>query len=479
MGGCRDGRAREASATTAAAEAPGRSVEDPAAALAGATMLPRRAAPAREPAAATQEVDDGRTSAIVRAARRVSPAVVSISTLRREYRAPSFFNDFFGVPRTRQAVGFGSGFIFRPDGYIITNDHVIDGAERIQVTLPDGRDFEARLIGTDPLADVAVLRIDGRDLPVAPLGTSHDLLIGEWALAIGNPLATLLSDPEPTVTAGVISALNRNLTPSGREAGFYLGMIQTDASINPGNSGGPLVDAEGRVIGVNSSIFSRSGGSEGLGFAIPIDRALLVAGDLIDHGEVRRAWLGMDVEPSEQDIWGRTRGVVVARVTPNSPATSAGLRPGDRLLEANGRRLMTPLDYQAVLLDLRPGDEVALTVEGRSRTLTLEASTLPSESAARVTALEQLELVTVTPAIRDERGLRFDAGALVVSIGPELARQLPLREGDVILQINRARITSAEQAARLLRTVSGQVDLWFERGGAVSRVVFYWRRAGV
>ena len=205
---------------------------------------------------------------------------------------------------------------------------MIRGAQEIRVTLPDGRDFAAELVGADGLTDVAVLRVEAENLPVAPLGTSQGLLIGEWTVAIGNPFAYLLSNSEPTVTAGVVSAVGRHIIPSSQDQGFYLGMIQTDASINPGNSGGPLVNALGEVIGVNTSIFSRSGGSEGLGFAIPIDRALRVADDLIQFGEVRRAWTGVEVEAVEADA-GAEPGACRSPPWPPDPRRAdAGLSEG-------------------------------------------------------------------------------------------------------------------------------------------------------
>lgn len=440
--------------------------------------------PARVVSVASQQADDldaSRSTAIVRAANRIAPAVVSISVIRQQQRRQSsFFDDFFfGSPRARQTLGFGSGFLVRADGYVITNDHVIVGAEQIRVSLADGRDFPAELVGSDPMVDVAVLKIEGADLPVATLGTSEGLLIGEWALAVGNPLANFMADAEPTVTAGVISAVNRSLVPGSNDEAFYLGMIQTDASVNPGNSGGPLVNALGEVIGVNSSIFSRGGGSEGLGFAIPIDRALRVAEDLITSGEIRRAWLGVDVEASEQDVWGRTSGVVVSRVAEGSPAERAGVSVGTRLMAASGRRLLTPLDYEAVMLDLRAGESVLLEVEHRTEPVLLTATDLPSITADRVTALDRMELISVNSSIQAERELRYSAGALIVAMDPELTRQLSLREGDVLLQINRTRIESAEQAAEILRRVEGRIQLYYERNGAVSVHQILLRRNGV
>lgn len=459
-----------------AAEADAQPVRGP---LAGLAAAPSDAA--AQGSGAGQSVDASRRTAIVEAARRVAPAVVSVSVISREtVRPQSLWESFFMPPGTQQrrAAGFGSGVIVRADGVILTNDHVVRNAERIRVTLPDGRDFEAELVGTDQVADIAVLRIRGDNLPVAPIGSAQGLLIGEWALAIGNPFANYFSDAEPTVTAGVISAVGRNIVSSSEERGFYLGMIQTDASINPGNSGGPLVNALGQVIGINASIFSRSGGSEGTGFAIPIERALRIADDLVAHGEVRRAWLGFDVEPVEADPWGRTRGVRVAWVAPSSPGDAAAVESGARLLAANGRALNTPLDFEAVLLDLRAGDALELTVEGQRRPVTLRAAPLPSVTAQRVTVLQEMQLVTVTAQIRAERSLVSEEGALITSISERLSANLGLRTGDVLRQVNQTPVQSADDARRIFDGLQGEgrVRIWVERNGGYVARDLYWRR---
>lgn len=403
---------------------------------------------------ASQALDLTRQTAIVQAAERVAPGVVTISVIRTEQVRASFF-DMFGGNRLRRSGGYGSGFVIDAEqGVILTNQHVIRGAERIQVTLPDGTDLDAELVGEDEVTDVAVLRVDPAEgtLREVPLGTSTDLLIGEWALALGNPFGTLISNPEPTVTAGVVSAMNRHIIPSDQDESFYLGMIQTDAAINPGNSGGPLVNVLGQVIGVNSSIFSRSGGSEGLGFAIPIDRALKVAEDILSTGEIRRAWLGITVDAVEADEWGRSRGVTITEVTGGSPAQEAGLRPGRRILAANGRRLSAPLDWEDILLDLREGDRLTLQVEEAGQ-VTLTAAPFPSRLALRIQVLEELDVISVTPQIRSERGLPIDFGALVVGITPELRSRTGLREGDVIYGIGNEQVDSAEELAELFQQI--------------------------
>ncbi len=438
----------------------------------------------RQVAAVSDSVSVSRRTALVRAAARVAPAVVNVAVIGTESVAindpwASFFG--FGGSTRRRTAGFGSGVIIRKDGVILTNNHVIRGADKIKVTLPDGRDFDAEVVGTDPVADIAVLRVHGDNLPVAPVGSSDGLLIAEWVVAIGNPFANYFSGAEPSVTAGVISATDRNIVPSSNRSaddeGFYLGMIQTDAAINPGNSGGALVDALGQVIGINASIVSASGGSEGLGFAIPIDRAMRTADDLLKYGHVRRAWVGLNVKAAEADAWGRTRGVLVSSVAPASPAARADIREGDRLLTANGRRLAGPLDYEAVMLDLRAGDELDLRIEGDTGPVHLKAAALPSETAPHVTVLKDIQLVTVTPQIREEQDIQSDNGALITSISPELSNQLGLSKGDVLLQINGTRIRTAQDAARIFDHLrgSGQVRIYFEHNGSVVVRDFYWR----
>lgn len=447
--------------------------------LAEAQERPADAPPTLQEAASG--IDTSRRTAIVQASERVAPAVVTINTVRTQrVRPSSVWESFFLPPNAaRQVSGLGSGFVIDGDrGLVVTNDHVVQGAERLLATFPDGRSYEATVVGSDAVTDVAVIRIDTDErLPEAPLGTSEALYIGEWVVAIGNPFGYLLSNPEPTVTAGVVSAVGRHIVPSNGDDGFYLGMIQTDASINPGNSGGPLVNALGQVIGVNSSIFSRSGGSEGLGFAIPIDRALHVAGDLIDHGAVRRAWLGVDVEPAEADDWGRSRGVMVSQVAGGSPAQEAGLVAGRRVLTANGRRLAAPLDWEDVIIDLRPGDALTLEVEGGAEPVRIRVGDLPSLTAERVIVLEELEMINVTPQIQAERELASGAGALVVSASPSISSRIGLQPGDVLVQINNVRVNSADDAARYFQQLRpGRVRLGVERRGGYIFFDFIWQR---
>lgn len=421
-------------------------------------------------------VDGSRRTAIVVATERVAPAVVSISVASRQQTARSPW-DFFFVPDAgeRLVQGYGTGFIVRPDGVIITNQHVVTAAERITVTLPDGTEAAARLLGEDPVTDIAVLKIEATGLPVAPVGRSRDLMIGEWVIALGNPYAYLLGNSEPTVTVGVVSATNRNILPTQGQPGLYLDMIQTDAPINPGNSGGPLTNALGEVVGVNSSIFTSSGGSVGLGFAIPIERAIGVADQILANGAVRRAWTGLEVEGAgAMRNWKSAGGVVVASVAPGGPAARAGIRAGDVLVEANGRRLRNYLDWESAKLDLHVGDAIEIAVRsGRgaaTATRTLQTADLPTATAERVTVLRDLQVVTITPQVRAERNVRSTEGALVLAISPEVSRATGLRTGDVIVAVNRSAVASADHLAQALEAVrpGRPFRIYFERGGAFS-----------
>ena len=430
--------------------------------------------------ARSAQIAGQRQSVIAEAAARVAPAVVSVNVLRRVQRMARDPFEWFLMPRgaERLVEGVGSGFIISADGVVITNQHVTQGADQIVVTTREGQDYPAKLLGEDPLTDIAVLKVEGDDLPVAPVGGSHDLVIGEWVVAIGNPYAYLLGNTEPSVTAGVVSATNRNLLPSGDQQGVYVGMIQTDAAINPGNSGGPLVNALGEVVGVNSSIFSTSGGSIGIGFAIPIERAVRVADELRRHGAVRRAWAGLDVAGAD-DLrdWKRAGGLKVTAVAPGGPAARAGIAEGDVLVEAQGRRIRTFLDWEGVLLDTGPGSTLSVTFRRGStgpRTARIAMTDLPTSVAEKVAVLDGLKVITLTPAVRQERDVQSERGALVYEVSPAVQRLTALRPGDVIFQADRTPVTSADDLERAIAvsTRRGAVTLWFERRGATWRSTF-------
>ena len=435
---------------------------------------------ARERTNRSAAVDQSRQTAIVDAAAKISPAVVSVNVLKRARQVTRDPFDFFFVPREseRTVEGFGSGFVVSKDGVVITNQHVTEGADQIVVTMRDGRDYPAKVLGEDPLTDIAVLKIEGTNLPTTPLGSSEDLQIGEWVVAIGNPYAYLLGNSEPTVTAGVVSAVGRNLLPSRGQAGVYVGMIQTDAAINPGNSGGPLSNALGQVVGVNSSIFSNTGGSVGIGFAIPIERALRVAEELKKFGKVRRSWVGLDVAGAQNlRDWKTVGGLKVIEVAPQSPAHRAGLNADDILTEAAGRRLRTFLDWEAVLLDIGPGDTLVVKSKrgGRDQTSRVLVADLPTAVAQQVSVLGDLKVTTMTAAVRQEKNVEVEQGVLITALGTESQRATGLQPGDVIFQVNRQKVADAETLQRVFRAATGgsAVTVWFERRGAVGRVAFY------
>jgi serine protease Do len=447
--------------------------QDAAPAVQVSTQGAQAAAPAPARAARQAGVDASRRTALVTAAERASSAVVSVSvSSRRDMRTRSPWDFFFVPDRSRLVEGYGTGFVVRPNGIIVTNQHVVANAERVVVTLPDGTDSPATVLGEDPLTDIAVLQVKRQGLATVQAGRSTDLMIGEWVVALGNPYAFLLGNAEPTVTVGVVSATNRNILPSGDQTGLYFDMIQTDAAINPGNSGGPLTNALGEVVGVNSSIFSSSGGSVGLGFAIPIERALRVADEIIRHGTVRRAWVGLEVEgASAMRDWKRAGGVTVTSVAPGGPAAKASLKRGDVLTEANGRPLRNYLDWEAVKLDLHVGDSVGLSVRSGRQTVRRRVVTgdLPTVTAEKYTLLEDLELINVTPAVRAERTLRTEEGVLIFKISPPVSDATGLREGDVILAINRTPVRAASQVGDLLNVRSGEVvRVYLEREGQIT-----------
>jgi len=350
---------------------PGNAAERSAAVLQGVTAPPVRAIPAAGPAA-----DLGAAFAAV--AEHVKPAVVFVKSERHQRatarRLPQGFEDFFQIPRRPQVEqGTGSGFIVSPDGYILTNNHVVQGADRVTVRLLDNREFTARIIGTDPSTDVAVIKIPATGLTTVPFANSDSTRIGEWVLAIGNPLGEAFTF---TVTAGIVSAKGRLLAGLQRNDYSIQDFIQTDAAINPGNSGGPLVNVRGQVIGINSAIASETGFYAGYGFAIPINLARTVMTQLIASGHVERAVIGISIRPvrpvdAEAAKLREIRGVVVNDFTPpdNSPARRAGIQQGDIIVAVDGEPIESVSQLQQKVGFKKPGETVQVSVvhEGGAR----------------------------------------------------------------------------------------------------------------
>ncbi len=449
---------------------------------------PVAAAPALGPSRAelaAAALPQSRRTAITEAVNKVAAAVVTVQTETVQQVAVDPFEMFFGGRRggQRTQAGIGSGFIVQADGVIVTNAHVVAGASKVVVAMRDGETYDAKVVGVDEMNDLAVLRINAKNLPVAPIGSSSDLAIGEWAIAIGNPYGFLLGNTEPSVTAGVISATGRNLVPPRGEGenggGTYVDMLQTDAAINPGNSGGPLVNALGQVIGVNTSIFSPTGGSIGLGFAIPINRAMRVADDLLKHGVVRHAWIGLRIaQPagnSPRDVL--RSGVVVRSVVLDSPAARAGIRPGDQLVRSRGRTLRNMFDWESEMLELRVGEAATMIVkrDDREQTVSVTPADMPEIGAKRVEVLRDVQLVTLTPAIRQERNIRSARGALVVNASDRVMDQLGVVPGDVIIGVNRKSVATAEEVAQAINELAGRgvIQLIIERRGAMYSTQFY------
>jgi len=322
-----------------------------------------------------------RRNSITEAVKKIEPAVVSVNVIKTQIvRNNNLFGDpffgFFNMPMQQQVQSIGSGVIINTDGYIATNGHVVEGATQIKVVLSDGREFDGKLIGIDKVHDIAVVQIKGDKLPYAVMGTSSDLIVGEWAIAVGNPYGYLMGDSKPSVSVGVISASDRNF--AGRQDGVvYKGMIQTDAAINPGNSGGPLVNIYGEVIGLNTFIFSESGGSVGIGFAIPIDRVKKIVTALIKNGKVSDVNFGFKVQEINPNLAAYLKvddkeGVVVAQIDPNGPAADAGLKLKDVIISINGYHIKNANDIQIAIADIFPWDEINIQVKRKTNLITLK-----------------------------------------------------------------------------------------------------------
>jgi serine protease Do len=451
----------------------GRAPEEEAAAAPSIVVTEPPEAAAIRPVAEYRETGDlvqaSRRNAIVVAAENVGPAVVSINVMQTQLvraRNPlfsdDFWNDFF-FPRSyrREVQSLGSGFIVSEMGHILTNEHVVRDGEKITVSLEDGRELEATLLGSDRTMDLAVLQVEADDLPVAPIGTSRGLMIGEWVIAIGNPFGYLLDDTQPTVTVGVISAVDRDIKLAKLDDVIYADMIQTDASINPGNSGGPLVNSRGEVIGVNTFIFTKGGGSLGIGFAIPIERAKRVYNEILRYDKVLKPWVGIhpqDLTPSLRrglnlEEGGERDGVIVADVDPGSPADQVGIHRGDVITRINGESIRSAQDWEGILLDARVDEELDLEVyrDGAPQRIRFAPTPLPTDTAEKVPVDFGLVLTDVTEAIRSQLGLRSPAGALIVEItDPMLSRDNGFETHDVILKVNDTDIRSAREAKQAL-----------------------------
>ncbi len=411
----------------------------------------------------------------VRLSKEAKPAVVNISVkLNTESPAPpqlrgrpddrsfeEFFKRFFDQGPQRPVRAGGSGFILNANGFIVTNNHVVENAADIQVKLDDGRELPAKVVGRDAKTDLALLRIDATGLPVIPLGDSTALQVGEPVMAIGNPFGL-----EQTVTTGIVSATGRVIG-----SGPYDNFIQTDASINPGNSGGPLINARGEVVGINTAIFSRGGGSVGIGFAVPSSLAKTVITQLADHGTVERGWLGVSIQPLTKELASSfkrddTTGALVSAVMEGSPAAKAGVKTGDVIVEFDGRKIAKATDLPGLVADVPVGKDVQLVVirDGAEQRLNAHIAKLEDESVTKVAAEGDgkgklgLALQPLTPPMARELGLKVKEGVLVRDVVEGgRAAEAGIRAGDVIVEVDRRPVRTIEDfKARLEKQAKDQ-----------------------
>ncbi|MCG6940609.1 MAG: DegQ family serine endoprotease [Thiohalocapsa sp.] len=442
-----------------------------------------------DPGAATLEQPAGPPS-FANVVERVTPAVVNVTVEEKPVERMSmnghplpdglpedsplrhFFEQFgeqFGavpdVPMPHEREGEGSGFIIDPAGYIVTNNHVIEAADSIEITLNDGRQYPAHVVGRDPKTDLALLKVDGAPpLPHVELGDSHDARVGDWVLAVGNPFGL-----GGSVNAGIISARGRDIN-----SGPYDDYLQIDAPINRGNSGGPLFDTRGRVIGVNTAIFSPSGGNIGIGFAIPAETAAGIVKELRQTGHVERGWLGVQIQPVSEEVAGSLglksdNGVLVADVLPNSPAMAAGVKSGDVIIKAAGKQMTEYRDLTKLIAGINAGTKIKLEVirGGKTRTLDVTIGSMPQDDLAMTQPGEAAEaagsriglfLAPLTPEIRQERGLAADApGVLVAQVeAGSPAQRAGIKAGSLISMVGQEPVKSPDDVARAVREAADQ-----------------------
>ncbi|NWL79004.1 serine peptidase [Pseudomonas taiwanensis] len=433
-----------------------------------------------------------------------SPAVVNISTRQKLPQRgaagapvmpdleglPPMLREFFErnmpqVPRNpqggrqREAQSLGSGFIISKDGYVLTNNHVVADADEIIVRLSDRSELEAKLIGADPRTDVALLKVEGKDLPIVKIGKSDELKVGSWVLAIGSPFGF-----DHSVTAGIVSAKGRSLPNEN-----YVPFIQTDVAINPGNSGGPLFNLDGEVVGINSQIFTRSGGFMGLSFAIPIDVAMSVADQLKSEGKVSRGWLGVVIQEVNKDLaesfgLDKPAGALVAQVQEGGPAAKGGLQVGDVILSMNGQPIVVSADLPHLVGNLKPGSKIQLEVVrgGSRKSLDMAIGALPEEgdemAAATGDGVERssnrLGVSVVELTDEQKKSLDIQGGVVIKEVQDGPAAMMGLRPGDVITHLNNQAITSAKAFTQVAKDLpkNRSVSMRVLRQGRASFITF-------
>ncbi|WP_275271551.1 DegQ family serine endoprotease [Limnobacter sp. P1] len=437
---------------------------------------------------------------------RVGPAVVNIRTTQKVSQNPQGFPGFPGMdpndpffeffrrfmppgtpmpgqpgqpgqaPRGGQQAperevpsGVGSGFVIDSDGYLLTNHHVVDGAESIIVTFPDKREFKGKVIGSDQRTDVALVKIEGKSLPFLKIGNVNNTKVGQWVVAIGSPFGL-----ENSVTAGIVSA-------KGRDTGEYLPFIQTDVAVNPGNSGGPLLNLDGEVIGINSQIYSRTGGFMGISFAIPIDEAMRVAKQLRENGKVSRGRIGVGIGEVDKDVakalgLDSAVGALVGSVGKDSPADKAGVIAGDIILRFDGKKVEKASDLPRIVGETKPGSKVNMVLwrKGAEKTVSITVAEFENEAAKPAAApaekpkpveADKLGLTVTDPTAQEKSALNL-TGGVVVRNAVGMAASAGITAGDVILRVGRTDITSAKQFADLVKAIpKGQAAPMLVRRG--------------
>jgi serine protease Do len=425
--------------------------------------------------------------AFISVAKSVKPAVVNINIVERAKKPAMGDSDGFppfgpglGLPgfgqkdQPRAKRGTGSGVIISPDGYILTNNHVAGEADEIKVKMADGRELKAKRIGTDPETDLALVKVEAQNLPFATLGDSSKLEQGEWVIALGSPFGL-----EQTMTAGIVSATGRQL------GGTYDNYIQTDASINPGNSGGPLVNMNGEVVGINTMIYSRSGGSEGIGFSIPSNLAKKVEAQLLKNGRVSRGYLGVSLQTITPAVaksvgYEGAEGALVGDLTERSPAAKAGLLSGDVIVEFDGKPVRSSKQLTEIVGDTPVGKTVKLKYvrDGRAQVTSITLAERPGQNVAENNEPNAedagklgLSYSTVTSERATELKLKINSGALVEQAQPDgPAYEAGIRRGDVIHRVNRTQITTAQALTSALNALKNEQEIVFqiERGGQLT-----------
>ena len=414
---------------------------------------------------------------------RNSPSVVNISVsgsrkggaadpghpqLDNDESLQEFFRRF-RIPQNRGEVparGLGSGFIVSADGTILTNAHVVDGAEEVIVKLTDKREFKAKVLGLDTASDVAVLKIDAKELPAVRIGNAANTRVGEWVLAIGSPFGF-----ESSASAGIVSAHSRSLPD-----GSYVPFIQTDVAVNPGNSGGPLFNMAGEVIGINSQIYSRSGGYQGVSFAIPIEVAMNVERQIVTHGKVQRGRLGVSIQEINQslaDSFGlkKPAGALVGSVDKDSPAAKAGLEPGDVILAINGKEISSSSELPAIVSAMTPGAQAKLQVwrKGGTRDVDIQVGKFSDDKLASSDTPEAAKGrlgVVVRPLTPEEQRRADVSNGVVVENVAGAAAKAGIKAGDIVLSVNGEAITSTEQLRNLITKAEKRVAILVDRGNS-------------